>query len=171
MARPLASAVLARTIHRYLGFFLAGVMSVYAITGITLVFRNTDTFKKTLAYDKTVASGLSGQAIGAALDIRRLRIEEVRDGVAYFEDGTYDTRTGRALYERKELPVVLDKLTKLHKATTDSPLYYFNLFFGASLLFFAISAFWMYLPGGPILRKGLLFALAGAVLVLVMVLV
>ena len=35
-----------RSIHRYLGFFLAGIMFMYAITGITLIFRNTDTFKK-----------------------------------------------------------------------------------------------------------------------------
>ena len=35
-----------REFHRYLGFFLAGIMAVYAFSGIVLTFRNTDTFKK-----------------------------------------------------------------------------------------------------------------------------
>ena len=32
-----------RILHRYLGFFLAGIMMIYAVSGITLIFRNTDT--------------------------------------------------------------------------------------------------------------------------------
>ena len=35
-----------RVLHRYLGFFLAGIMMIYAVSGITLIFRNTDTFKQ-----------------------------------------------------------------------------------------------------------------------------
>ena len=35
-----------RVIHRYLGFFLAGIMIVYAIRGIVLTFRNTDYLQK-----------------------------------------------------------------------------------------------------------------------------
>lgn len=31
--------------HRYLGFFLAGIMIVYAVSGIVLTFRNTDYLK------------------------------------------------------------------------------------------------------------------------------
>lgn len=35
-----------KVIHRYLGFFLARIMIVYAISGIVLTFRNTDYLKK-----------------------------------------------------------------------------------------------------------------------------
>ena len=35
-----------RIIHRYLGFFLAGIMAVYALSGIVLIFRDTNIFKK-----------------------------------------------------------------------------------------------------------------------------
>ena len=35
-----------RIIHRYLGFYLVGIMAVYSVSGITLIFRRTDTFKK-----------------------------------------------------------------------------------------------------------------------------
>ena len=34
-----------RLYHRYLGFFLAGIMAVYAISGITLIFRDTNFLK------------------------------------------------------------------------------------------------------------------------------
>lgn len=34
-----------RIIHRYLGFFLAGIMAVYAVSGMVMVFRTTDFLK------------------------------------------------------------------------------------------------------------------------------
>lgn len=35
-----------RIYHRYLGYFLAGIMAVYAISGLTMIFRDTDFLKK-----------------------------------------------------------------------------------------------------------------------------
>ena len=57
-----------------------------------------------------------------------------------------------------KLPILLQKMEKLHKATTESPLYYLNLFFGASLLFFVLSSFWMFTPKMPAFKKGMYFA-------------
>ncbi len=34
-----------RITHRYLGYFLAGIMAVYALSGILLVYRDTDFLK------------------------------------------------------------------------------------------------------------------------------
>jgi hypothetical protein len=59
-------------------------------------------------------------------------------------------------------------MTKMHKATTKDPLYYLNIFFGFSLLFFVVSSFWMFMPKTSIFRKGLYFTLAGLVLTLIM---
>ncbi len=160
-----------RVWHRYLGFFLSGVMAMYAITGIVLVFRETDAFKNTTAYAKTFEPGLDADGLGKATEIRRLAIERTQGDTAYFKNGTYNIRTGEAKYVKTELPYLLDKLTKIHKATTNSPLYFLNLFFGAGLLFFVISSFWMYMPGGPILRKGLLFALGGMAVVVILLFV
>jgi len=69
------------------------------------------------------------------------------------------------------LPYLLDKMTKVHKATHKSPLYFMNLFFGLSLLFFVISTFWMFLPSTSVFKKGMYFALGGVVLFLIMILV
>ncbi len=57
-----------RVIHRYLGFFLAGIMIVYAISGIVLTFRNTDYLKKEIHYEKTLAPNIAAENLGRALE-------------------------------------------------------------------------------------------------------
>jgi len=59
----------------------------------------------------------------------------------------------------------------MHKATVESPLYYFNIFFGVALLFFVFSAFWMFAPKMPVFRKGMYFVVGGILLTLIMLFV
>lgn len=157
-----------RIVHRYLGFFLAGVMAVYAISGMVLVFRNTDFLKKEITIEKAVATNISPEKLGKVLKIKRLSVDKQEAGIYYFKEGTYNSLTGAAKYTKKELPFFLDKMTKLHKATTNDPLYFLNIFFGASLLFFVISSFWMFMPSSKIFKKGILFTLGGIILTLIM---
>ena len=172
MARPSQSATKARVVHRYLGFFLAGVMAMYAISGIVLIFRNTDFLKREITFEKQLEPGMDAEALGELVRVRNLKQFERTEGdLAYFEGGTYNMATGEAKWSKVQLPVLLENMTKLHKATTKSPLYFLNIFFGLSLLTFVITSFWMYLPGGPILRKGLWFALGGVLLVVIMLMV
>ncbi len=159
-----------RVIHRYLGFFLAGIMAMYSISGIILVFRNTDFLKKEYQIEKQVKSHASKEELGTLLKRRRLKVDREEAGIYYFEKGTYNTSTGEANYTITRLPFVLDKMTKLHKATTNSPLYFLNIFFGFSLLFFVISSFWMFMPKTAVFKKGLWFSLGGIILTLVMLL-
>lgn len=35
-----------RVYHRYLGFFLAGIMTIYALSGTIMIFRTTDFIKQ-----------------------------------------------------------------------------------------------------------------------------
>ena len=86
-------------------------------------------------------------------------------------NGDYNKKTGVAHITTKELPYILDKMTHLHKASTDDPLYWLNVFFGISLLFFVLSAFWMYLPKTKVFKAGLLYSLAGVVLTLILLFV
>ncbi len=146
-------------------------MALYAISGIVMIFRNTDFIKVDTQVDRTLAANLDAAALGQALRLRGLQVNRSEGDVDYFATGTYNRATGEASYVQKELPFVLDRMTHLHKATTDDPLFFLNVFFGLSLLFFVISAFWMYLPGGPILRKGLYFTAGGIVLMLIMLFV
>ena len=48
-----------RIYHRYLGFFLAGIMAVYAISGIILIFRDTDFLKQEKLVQKQLEPGLT----------------------------------------------------------------------------------------------------------------
>ena len=41
-----------RVYHRYLGFFLTGIMFMYALSGITLTFRDKEYFKKEVFIEK-----------------------------------------------------------------------------------------------------------------------
>lgn len=171
MAKPSPFAQKMRVYHRYLGFFLAGIMAVYALSGIVLIFRDTDFLKQEKQYTKTVDTQLDAEALGKALGIKRLAIERTEGEQIYFKEGIYNANTGEASYALKKLPYVLDQMTHLHKAKSADPLYWLNIFFGLSLLFFVISSFWMFMPQTSIFKKGLYFTLAGIVLTLILLFV
>jgi hypothetical protein len=157
-----------RIYHRYLGFFLAGIMAIYSISGIIMIFRETDFLKKENHKVLTVAPNLKNEEIGPAIKIKNLKVKSDTLGVVTFEQGTYTRATGVADFTVIELPYLLNKITKMHKATHKDPLYYLNIFFGLSLFFFVMSSFWMFTPGTTIFKKGMYFTLAGIVLALVM---
>lgn len=50
-----------RVYHRYLGFFLAGIMAVYALSGIILIFRETPLLKREVHQVKTLKPLLTGE--------------------------------------------------------------------------------------------------------------
>jgi hypothetical protein len=160
-----------RIYHRYLGFFLAGIMAVYALSGIILIFRDTDFLKQTKQVNQQLKPGLNPEDLGKAIRIRDLKIESVNGELQTFKTGNYNTQTGAVSYTIKTLPVLVEKLTHLHKANTKDPLFYLNIFFGASLLFFVLSSFWMFMPKTTIFKKGLYFTLAGIVLTLILLFV
>jgi uncharacterized iron-regulated membrane protein len=165
--KPLSTSM--RIWHRYLGYFLSGIMAVYALSGIVMIFRDTDFLKQQKQITKQIKSNAESDELGHLLEIRSLKIQKQEGNIIYFEHGTYDKSTGKADYTSKEWPAAIEKLTELHKARSGQPLFFLNVFFGISLLFFVVSAFWMFLPKTTIFKKGLYFALAGIVLTLVLI--
>jgi len=160
-----------RIYHRYLGFFLAGIMAVYAISGVILIFRDTSFLKQTKTVQQQLQPGLNADALGKAIRMKDLKIDSVSGDVQIFKNGTYNNATGAVSYTTKSLPKMIEKLTHLHKAGVKDPLFYLNVFFGLSLLFFVISSFWMFMPKTSIFKKGLYFTLAGVVLTILMLLI
>ena len=157
-----------RIYHRYLGFFLAGIMAIYALSGIVLIFRDTSFLKREKIVQQQLQPGLNADALGKAIRMRDLKIESVSGDVQSFKQGTYNMVTGAVSYTITSLPPMIEKLTHLHKASTKDPLFYLNVFFAVSLFFFVISSFWMFMPKTSIFKKGLYFTLAGIILTLVM---
>ncbi|KAB1069158.1 hypothetical protein F6U93_05240 [Tamlana haliotis] len=157
-----------RIIHRYLGFFLIGVMIVYSLSGVILIFRNTDFLKSKTEVEKTIKPNLGGEALGRSLKIKRFKVEKVKGDLILFKNGQYNKTTGVANYTKAELPYVLNRMTHLHKATSQEPLFWLNVFSGVSLFFFAVSSFWMFMPKTKIFKKGMYFTAFGVVLTLIM---
>ncbi|MBD0777894.1 PepSY domain-containing protein [Maribacter sp. ANRC-HE7] len=158
-----------RIVHRYLGFFLAGIMAVYAFSGIILIFRETDFLKSEQTIEKKVAVGLSSQALGKALHLKNLKVSNVEDNTQYFDNGTYNSLTGDVKYTSNELPAVLRKLNQLHKASTNQPLFWLNIFFGVSLFFFVVSSFFMFKPKTKTLKEGVYVSIVGVALTVLLV--
>lgn len=72
-----------RIIHRYLGFFLAGIMAVYALSGVLLIFRDTQFLKQEKNIVKTVAPNLSGEDLGKELHLRKFKAEHEEGDVLF----------------------------------------------------------------------------------------
>tara|TARA_R110000782_G_scaffold63853_2_gene130547 strand:- start:845 stop:1351 length:507 start_codon:yes stop_codon:yes gene_type:complete len=161
-----------RIIHRYLGFFLAGIMAMYSISGILMIFRNTDFLKSEKIMEQQLKPNLEVGELSGALRIKGgVKPERTEGDIIYFSQGEYNTKTGMAAVKKMELPIILSKMEHLHKATTDSPVYWLNIFFGLSLLFFVISSFWMFMPQTSVFKKGLYFTLGGIVLTTILLFV
>ncbi|MBL4764671.1 MAG: hypothetical protein JKX67_05250 [Colwellia sp.] len=160
--------VSARILHRYLGFFLAGIMLVYSLSGIVLIYRNTDSFKVSQHVEKVITLNLNSFELGRELRIKNFNIDNESDEFISFKKGSYNKLSGEVKYTKMELPYLLEQLTHLHKATTNSPVYWFNIFFGLSLLFFSLSSFWMFKPKSKVFRLGIRYSVAGVSLTLLL---
>lgn len=171
MANKTSFSLKMRIIHRYLGFFLVGIMSVYALSGIVLIFRDSDSFKQEKQFREQIKINAVSSELGELLKMRRLKIIKEENTKIFFENGVYDKETGIADYKTKELPFILDKMTHLHKAESGDPLFFLNVFFGFALLFFSLSSFFMFLPKTSVFKKGLYFTLAGIILTLLLLFV
>ena len=158
-----------RVYHRYMGYFLAGIMAVYAISGFTMIFRDTNFLKSDKQIERQLRPNIKTEDLERELRMRDFKVQKEEGDIIQFEQGTYNRSTGLAKYTSKEWPFFIEKLTRLHKADTSSPLFFLNVFFALSLLFFVISAFWMFLPKTTIFKKGLYFTLAGVALTVILI--
>ena len=102
--------------------------------------------------------------------MRNLKISKKEGDIQYFKNGTYNNVTGDVKYTSNELPMVIRKLIQLHKASTNQPLFWLNIFFGVSLFFFVVSSFFMFKPKTKTLKEGVYVSIAGLVLTVLLVL-
>ncbi|WP_158968339.1 hypothetical protein [Paraglaciecola sp. L3A3] len=147
-----------RKYHRWLGYFLAGIMAVYSISGILLIFRKTDFLKFNYADEKQIAAQLTPEALNQSLAIKNFKVLTNTAEQITFQQGSYQKGSGIVVLNKKDYPAPLAKMVKLHKATTGSPLFILNITFGLSLLFFVISSFLIFMPKNPIFKNGLKIA-------------
>ncbi|WP_234108940.1 hypothetical protein [Chryseobacterium sp. R2A-55] len=160
-----------RIVHRYLGYFMAGIMAVYAVSGVLMIYRDTDFLKQEKKYEKIFEKNLTEKQLGKEIKMKGFEVEKTENGILFFKNGTYNSSTGEAKYSKMELPYVLDKMTKLHKSQSKDRLSPLNAFFGISLFFFVISSFWMFNPKTNAFKRGIIFTGIGLVVSVILLLI
>lgn len=159
-----------RAIHRYLGYFLVGIIIMYATSGIIMTFRDTDFLKSEKTVEKKLEPGITAENIGKALEKRKLKVTDEDAETIYFENGTYNKQTGKAIYTEKVWPPFVDKITDLHKSRSGEPLFFLNLIFASSLVFFVVSSFWMYPSHSKNFKTGMVYLGVGVAFTILMLL-
>ncbi len=153
-----------RVAHRYIGFFMAGIMLVYALSGMLLVFRDTDFLKMTQHIQTQVAPQLGEKQLAKALQLKTVDITSQQGDIQTFKEGQYNLATGQADYTVKKLPALLEKMNNFHKAPSKGNMGGLNVLFGGCLLFFVLSSFFLFAPSSRIFKRGLAFVGVGAIL-------
>ena len=147
--------------HRYLGYFVFGMVIIYSLAGITLIFRDTDFMKQEKEVTKVLPVGTNPEFLGSILGIRGFNILETNGNTVKFQGGTYNTESGEAVYAVRELRFPANKLTNLHKTPSKNVLHWFTLLFGVLLLFLAVSSLWMFKMNTKIFKNGMITMVTG----------
>lgn len=161
-----------RVIHRLLGFFLAAIMIMYAITGIVMTFRKLDIFKTDKLIELQINPTIHIAELNTHLEIRNFKVIKTEGEILYFEEGTYNIKSGIAKYTIKAYTPLLQKMIDLHESSTKSHPYTYplNIFFGISLFFFVASSFWMFNIKNKTFPKGMYYLVAGIVFTILLLL-
>ena len=59
-----------RLLHRYIGYFMAGIMAVYAISGVLLIYRDTSFLKKEKKIETKIEANIPLDKLGKELKIK-----------------------------------------------------------------------------------------------------
>lgn len=152
-----------RALHRDVGFFVVGLVLVYSLSGIVLVYRDIGLLTYTAKVEKELSPGMAPDELGKVLHLRGFKVLKTEGDMVYFPDGSYNKATGLAAYSVRQLPAPLQKFVELHKTASGKITHWYAILFGSLLCFLGISSFWMYNPGSPTLRRGACIAGAGIV--------
>lgn len=159
-----------RVFHRYIGLFIVGFTIIYSLSGIILIYRDSDFLKREKTVKTTLEPGLKPEQIGQALRMRDLKVTETNGDIISFAGGTFNSATGEAVYQVKDLMFPFNKLTNLHKTPSKNPMHWFNLAFGLMMLFLAVSSFWMYPVKSKLFRTAIITIASGLIFAFVMLL-
>ncbi|MBU2549753.1 MAG: PepSY domain-containing protein [Proteobacteria bacterium] len=160
-----------RTWHRYIGFFVVGLTVVYSISGVLLIFRDTDFLMSETHVQEKLAPNMSAIELGMTLHTRTFKVLNETDKVLRFDKGTYNKVTGEASYLRMDWPAWLRAIHGLHRVSSQDSRIWFAILYGVSLLFLAVSSFWMYSPRVKHFKRGVYISIAGGVAALLLIII
>ncbi|MEG1580937.1 MAG: hypothetical protein RR386_06715 [Bacteroidaceae bacterium] len=153
-----------RVAHRDVGFLTLGLVIIYSLSGVLLIYRRTDVLKTTTMIEKTLKPGLTAEALNEELKLKNFKTTEENENTIFFAEGKYNKETGKAKYETKEYVFPLQKFVALHKTSQKTSVYLLSTLFGICLFFLAVSSLWMFKPNTKIFKRGIKFILIGIIL-------
>ncbi|MBP7780625.1 MAG: hypothetical protein KA051_00630 [Paludibacteraceae bacterium] len=158
-----------RLTHRYVGYFVAGLMLVYALTGLLLLFRSSSLLQSGNTVEKELPAGMDGDKLGETLHLRQFKVDGETSATIHFNGGkgAYEKATGKTYYEEKGYVFPLNKMVSLHKTNTHSPLIVLGVIMALSLMVLVITSFFMFDPKSVSFRKGMVCVAIGVVVTLV----
>jgi hypothetical protein len=160
-----------RSLHRDIGFFVIGLTIIFSISGIVLVYRDSDFLKFTRNIERKLEPNIEASELGQILHLRDLKVQKTEGDIVYFENGTYNKTTGIAAYKSKELPAFLNRFSSFHKSASHDPMHLFVTLYGILLLFLALSSFWMFKTKSKYFKRGIYFSGAGLLVAIMVLLV
>jgi len=160
---------LMRSLHRDIGFLVIGMTLIYVISGIVLLYRDTNFLKSEKVIERTIDAGISENDLGRALGMRHFRIEKSEGDLIYFNgNGTYNQSTGLVKYSVNSLPEWINKMNSFHKTMSRNVMHWFGLIYGIALTFLAISSFWMFKVKTRLFKRGMIFTAVGLILAVIL---
>ena len=159
-----------RNLHNNIGYFIVGLVIIYALSGIVQTYRDTSFLKHDVKVEKTIELNLDAEKLGKAIRQKELKIEKTEGPIMYFKDGTYNTQTGEVKYVSKEWYSWVKQVTELHKQNSKGLIHYFTIAFAIALFFMCISAFWMFKPGTKAFSSGVILTVFGIIASVVLIL-
>lgn len=157
-----------RSLHRDLGYLTFGLVIIYALSGIILMYRNTDFLKKEVAVELQLKPNMPVEDISRELRMREVKAIKTESDFIYFQNGTYNRASGMTVFTSKEVMFPLNKFVNFHKAISSNKAHWFNLIFGGVFLFLAISSLWMFKVNTKTFKRGIILTVVGIVFSLVL---
>ena len=112
-----------RILHRDLGYLVFGLVIIYALSGIVLLYCNTDFLKQEAMAERQLKPGLADEKLGREMRLREIRIIKKEGNVVYFQNGTYNKASGMAQFSQKDLIFSFNKFVNFHKAISSNKMY------------------------------------------------
>jgi hypothetical protein len=158
-----------RDLHNKIGYFIVGLVIIYALSGIVQTYRDTNFMKHDINNEKVIETHLDAEKLGKAIKQKDLKIEKTEGAILFFKDGSYNTETGAVKYVTKEWYGWIKPFTELHKQNSNGVVHYFTVIFAVALFFMCVSAFWMFKPGTKAFSSAMILTVLGIIASIILV--
>lgn len=159
-----------RTLHRDIGFFAFGLVVIYVLSGVALIYRDTDFLKREVTVERKLKPNMVIEDVGKELRLRDFKVTKTEGDMITFQNGTYNKTSGAAVFTSKEVMFPINKFINFHKAISGKATHWFNLVFGIVFLFLAVSSLWMFKANTKTFRRGMILVGVGIVFTIVLLL-